>query len=117
MNRTILVLCVLGTASCILSSCAESKWTDKIGEHRLEIVETHVFGGGEARSSSQSMSDGTRVYVCESDKTKIRLEGEVLTVNGKRYVIPHKDDSIRIKDGRVEINGQPAKPEDNKVHE
>lgn len=44
-------------------------------------------------------------------KLNIRLEDEVLTVNGKKYVIPNKDDSITVKNGRVEINGQPAQPQ------
>ncbi len=111
MNRTVLVWCALGVVFCILSSCARSKWTDKVGEHYLEIIETHTFGGGEARSSFQTMPDGTQAYIYQSDTLKVRLEHEVLTVNGKRYLIPKKDDSIRIKDGRVEINGQQAKPE------
>lgn len=46
---------------------------------------------------------------------KVHLGNEVLTVNDKTYIIPHKDDSIKIvADGdriRVEINGQLTKPE------
>jgi hypothetical protein len=69
----------------------------------------------QTRSSTSRMErhpDGKQIWTYESADTKASIEDEVLTVNGKRYVLAHKNDSIRITDGRVEINGQPAKPED-----
>jgi hypothetical protein len=108
MRRTILVLCTLGIASCVLSSC-EFRSVRRVGEHRVEIIDAHTSS---CRSNFANMADGTQIFTYESDKTKVRLEGEVLTVNGVKYVVPNKDDSIRIKNGRVEINGQPAMPED-----
>ncbi len=69
------------------------------------------FKDGATRVSRQTRDD----FEYECFDLKVRLENEVLTVNGKRYVIPHKDDSIKVVDGRagirVEINGQLAKPE------
>jgi hypothetical protein len=69
------------------------------------------FEGGATRVSSQTRDD----FEYECFDLKVRLENEVLTVNGNRYIIPHKDDSIKVVDGRagirVEINGQLAQPE------
>lgn len=110
MSRTILVLCILSAAACVLCSCAESKRVVQVGGHSVEIIETHTGGWG--RGELYSLPDGTRAYTYESNTVNVRLENEMLTVNGKKYVIPHKDDSLTIKDGRVEINGQPAKPEE-----
>ena len=109
MNRTILLLCVLGVFSCMLPSCAESKRTVQVGRHSLEIIETSP--GGSGRSDLYDLPDGTRAYTYESNTVSVKLEHEVLVVNGKRYVIPNKDDSIKVKNGRVAISGQPAKPE------
>jgi hypothetical protein len=110
MKTILVVLGVLGTATCMLSSCAESKRTVEVGKHSLEIIETHTGGWG--RGCLYSLPDGTRAYTYVSDTVEVKLEHEVLTVNGKRYVLLHEDDSIKILDGRVEINGQPAKPEE-----
>jgi hypothetical protein len=109
MNRTALLIYVLGVTSCMLCSCAQSKRTVQVGEHSLEIIESR--GGTWGHSELYSLPDGTRAYTYESDTVKVKLEHEVLTVNGKTYIIPRKDDSVRIIDGRVEINGQLAKPE------
>ncbi len=111
MNRTILVLCVVSAALCILSSC-KARSTRYVGAHRVEIVDRPK---GTRHSSLTRMPDGKLIFTYESDETTVRLEDEVLTVNGKTYIIPHKDDSMKIVHDRggitVEINGQLAKPE------
>jgi len=112
MNRAILVLCVLGAASCTLCSCrSEYRGGGKVGGHRISIIETRLgqtYGGG----GTQTLPDGKQIYTHEGGKLKVRLEDEVLTVNGRKYVLPKKDDSITLRNGRVEINGQPAQPAD-----
>jgi len=107
MNRMISAFCVLSVALCILSSCrSRYKSMQYVGKHRVEISE----GTPNGTTRMQKFPDGKLVFTHESDETSVRLEDEVLTVNGKRYVLAHKDDSIKITDGHVEINGQPAKP-------
>ncbi len=107
MRRTLLLLCVLGTTPCILSSC-RNKSMQYVGQHRVEIIERTPNG----TTRMERFPDGRVVFTHETGDTSVMLEDEVLTVNGKRYVLAHKDDSITITDGRVEINGQPAKPEE-----
>jgi hypothetical protein len=73
----------------------------------VDITETGVLTGS---SNYQSTSEGKLTFTYEGKKLKVRIEDEILTVNGKRYVLANKDDAIRIKDDDVEINGKPAKP-------
>jgi len=74
----------------------------------VEIVDTHASC---CRDSLTTSPDGTQVFTYESEKIKVRLEGEVLIVNGREYTIPKRDDSIRIVDDRVEINGKRVNPD------
>lgn len=111
MTRSILVLCVFGAIACI-QGCRGIKFgqitgTDAVGKHSVRITEP---GNETGRSSLTHMPDGKLIYTYESDQFKVRLEDEVLTVNGKRYVLLGKDDSVELEDGRVEINGHPAEP-------
>ena len=114
MNRRILIACVLGTVACILPSCGSSKGTYKVGQHTVVIIETSLGGGGSGKSTLQGADDQYDFFTYEGRNLRVRLENEVLTVNGKKHLIPQKDDSITIKNGYVEINGQPAKPVANK---
>jgi hypothetical protein len=50
-------------------------------------------------------------YEYRSESLVVTIAGEALTVNGRRYLIPDKNDSIRVRDENVWINGQPAKSE------
>lgn len=111
MSRTVLTFCILGVVSCLLCSCSKSKSIQRVGEHNVVIIETHVLGGS-SRSTVQGVQGEPQLFTYESQDLRIRLEGEVLTVNGRKYLIPKKDDSITVRHGRVEINGQRAKPED-----
>jgi hypothetical protein len=111
MHRTIVVFCVLVIVSCTLCSCAKTITTQKVGQHNVEIIETSIRRSRPVSSSLTSAPDGTSVFTYESGQHSIRLEGEVLTVNGDKYIIPKKDDTIRIQSGRVEINGREAKPQ------
>ncbi len=114
MIRTVLVFCVLGIASCTLCSCkGKSTFTTRVGEHSVVIIQmTPLLNTG----TSHGSREGAKLTYEYLD-LKVKLEDEVLTVNGRRYIIPEKDDSIKIINDRagikVEINGQPAKAEDN----
>lgn len=79
-----------------------------VGKHNIEIV--HNSGGGHFGKSTHSSSSGKDVYVYERGDFKVRLEGEMLTVNGERYPLANEEDDIRIEDGQVYINGAFAKP-------
>jgi hypothetical protein len=114
--RSVLFLCALAGASLALCSCRPkntSTSTFTAGEHNVTIFKLEPrFNAGAVCISSQSRDD----FLYEFFDLKVRLENEVLTVNGKRYIILHKDDSIKVVDDRagirVEINGQLAKPEE-----
>lgn len=110
--RIVLLLWILGVAPFVLCSCSKSKHSFKVGQHDLVIIETVVGEGpGSGKHVLPDIKGQPPTLVYESPSLIVRLEDEVLTVNGKRYILAHKDDSIRITDDRVEINGQPAKPE------
>jgi hypothetical protein len=111
MVRTILVLCVLVITPCIVCSCSRvsSTFITKVGEHDVKIISSGpLWGGGGAGRMSAKGSE----FTYELDDLKVVLQNEILTVNGKKYVIPKKDDSITIIDGRVEVNGQPVNAEE-----
>jgi hypothetical protein len=111
MIRIVLVFCILAMVSCILCSCKPtSKFTTTVGEHNIEIIQ--MTPSLHTDRSHVTIEGGVLTY--EYIDLKVKLENEVLTVNGKRYIVPRKDDSIKIIDDRVEIkveiNGQPTKP-------
>jgi hypothetical protein len=110
MNRAILVLCVLGAVSC--TGCrSEYRSGGKVGGHRIQIIESRwgqTYGG----SRTQTLPDGKQIYTHEGGKLKVQLENKVLNVNGRKYILPNEDDFITVKNGRVEINGRPAQPQD-----
>lgn len=116
MMRSFLFFCALAGALLTLCSC-KYKYTlttkaGKAGQHNVVIIK--MKPRSETGTSPFSIdSNGDFSYECSD--LKVRFENEVLMVNSKRYVIPHKDDSIKVVDGRagirVEINGQLAKPE------
>ncbi len=83
MTRRILVMCILIVASSMLSSC-ERRSTRRVGEHHVEIIET---GGVSKRSSTfHKTGDGRVTYTYESAKLTVKLEDEILTVNGRKYL-------------------------------
>ncbi len=110
MNRRILIACVLGAVACILSSCGSSKGTYKVGRHTVVIIETSPLGASTTRGTLKGADDYYEYFTYEGHNLQVRLENEVLTVNGTKYAIPNRDDSITIRNEQVEINGQPAKP-------
>lgn len=109
MNRALYALCVLVAVS--LAGCgAEFRGGGQLGQHSITIIESRpgqAHGGG----GVQTLPDGKQIFTYRVGKLNIRLEDEVLTVDGKKYVIPNKDDAITLRNGRVEINGQPAQPQ------
>lgn len=111
MNRSIVVFCVLGMVSCTLCSCRQTKFNCKVGQHKVEIIERSMLRSRPVNSRHTIVPDGASVLTYDSRTYSIRLEGEVLTVNGTTYIIPKKDDTILIEDGRVAINGRAAKPQ------
>jgi hypothetical protein len=113
MMRSVLFFCALAGIPLTLCSCGgKTTSTFKAGEHNVVVIKrASPFKTGVSLGSVGA--DGSFSY--EYRDLKVTLENEVLTVNSKRYIIPHKDDSIKVIDGRagikVEINGQLAKPE------
>jgi hypothetical protein len=110
MGRNIVVFCVLGIVACTLCSCTTRKTTCKVDRHNVEIIETSMLRSRPVKSSHTVVPDGMSVLTYDSGAYDIRLEGEVLTVNGARYILPKKDDAVRIENGQVEINGKAVKP-------
>ena len=112
MRKGIFLVCMLGAALSILCSCrldrqSRSTHTTQVGDHKVVIVDTSGRGG----SSAHDKSSGSEVFTHDSGNCKVRLENDVLTVNGKKYIVPNKTDSIRIEDGHVQINGKTVEPE------
>jgi hypothetical protein len=109
--RIILILCMVSIAT-ILCSCRERKvgTVCRAGEHKIVILETFQGITTERTSNVEGMPDGTVVFTYHSSNLNmdVRLEDGVLTVDGVKYVIPKKDDSITIRDRCVEVNDQPA---------
>ncbi len=113
--RSVLLYCALVGISLALCSCTEkSTYTAKVGQHNI-VVSRSVPRSRAGDHDGSSTLSGPPKLTYKSGDLKVTVENEVLTVNGKTYVIPHKDDSIKIVDDRagirVEINGQLAKPE------
>jgi hypothetical protein len=112
VEKSLLLVCILCGALCILSSCIKAgpggaRVAKMVGDHPVEIIATT---NADIDDELYDLPDGTRAYKFQSGRLKITLEHEVLTVNGERYIIPKKDDSIQIEDTRVKINGRLAKP-------
>jgi hypothetical protein len=110
-DRTIFLLWGLGAVLFFLCFLPADTSTGKVGDHKLEVIETHLLGGGWSQSSWYGTPDGMPAFTHEGRTLHVKLEHEILTVNDKRYVIPKEDDSLRIKNRRVWINGRRAKPE------
>jgi hypothetical protein len=81
-----------------------------VGKHRIEIVDKSLSLHDSNDVFNRGLVEETHTYFSRSKHVAMKIEGEELTVNDKMYVIPNKDDSIKIVNGRVEINGRPAKP-------
>lgn len=110
--RNILLLCVLGIVCCTSFSCGGSKGTYRVGQHVVVIINTLLFGRGDhIHGTIKGADDQYEWFTYEDGDFTVRLENEVLTVNGIKYLILHKDDPITIRNGHVEINGKPLKPE------
>jgi hypothetical protein len=107
MIRIGLTLCILVIAPCTLCSCNHQRtWTTRVGEHNLRIIRTSLPLGTEIRSTTQGEK-----FTYETVGLNVNLENEVLTVNGKHYTLPNKDDSVTIIDDQVEVNGRLAEPD------
>jgi hypothetical protein len=93
---------------------APSETTTTLGTHPLTIVDTSgekPLGG--TSGTRQNDPAGTTIEYFESanERYKITLTNEVLTINGDKYTLENPTDSIRIVDGRVEINGVETAPD------
>lgn len=108
MSKNFFLACLASTAVVLLSSCTKltSSESTQVGEHRIVIIDTSGHGG----SSVHDFASGTEIFTHDGGHCKVRLENEVLTVNGKTYAIPNEDDSILIEDGRVQLNGRSVEP-------
>ncbi len=115
MMRSVLLCCALVGIPLTLCSCTEkSTFTSKVGQHNIVVSRSVPRSRAGAHHSSSTLS-GPPKLTYESGDLRVTLENEVLRVNGKTYVIPHEEDSIKIVDDRagirVEVNSQLANPE------
>jgi hypothetical protein len=110
MRTHIFRVFVLDIALGILCSCGYSisTTTTRVGDHEVVIVDT---SGSGASSRTEQASSGSAVFIHDSRNCKVKLQDDILIVNGSTYSVPNRTDAIRIEDGRVKINGAPVNPE------
>ena len=85
-----------------------------LGTHALTIIDASgkkPLGG--TSGTHKDDAAGTIIHTFESanGRYKIKLENEVMTINGVKYRLEKPTDSIRIVDDRVEINGVETVPD------
>jgi hypothetical protein len=105
------VLCVLLCGCGSFYGPSETKTT--LGTHPLTIVDTSEKPFGGTSGTRQDDAAGITIDFFESanGRYRIELENEVMTINGDKYTLENPTDSIRVVDGRVEINGVEAAPD------
>ncbi|HJO94260.1 MAG TPA: hypothetical protein QF753_12740 [Victivallales bacterium] len=102
---TILTIAACGLIA-ILAGCAPKlpvEDTAQVGQHQIVIIEP-------TEGAAHNFNSGKNYLQFNCGKNNIHFENEILTVNGKKYVIPNKTDSIKVKYGVVQINGETVKP-------
>ena len=79
----------------------------------MTIVDTSGKPLGGTAGTNQDDDTGIKVHFFESanGRYRIKLENEVLTINGEKYTLGNPNDPIRIEDDRVEINGVETAPD------
>lgn len=84
-----------------------------LGTHTLTIVDSSTKPWGGTTRIHQDDQAGTETHFFESanGRYKIRLEDDVMTVNGVKYTLNQPESAIRIVDDRVEINWVEASPD------
>jgi hypothetical protein len=100
------VLCVSLCGCGNLSGPPEDRGT--LGTHPLTIVDTSgkkPMGGTSGTYQNDPAGITTYTFDSANGRYKITLINEVLTINGDKYTLENPNDSIRIIDDRVEING------------
>ena len=98
---TMLVLITSLLFSCNRTTTGLATNTYRIGEHTIII---------KAGSSINSTANEDSLYF-DDGNISIQFKDEILTVNGKKYVVPNKTDSIYIINKLVKINGEKVYPE------
>ncbi len=76
----------------------------------MTIVDTSgkPYGGTSGTHQDDDAGIITHFFESANGRYKIKLENEVMTINGDKYTLENPTDSIRIVDDRVEINGVEA---------
>jgi uncharacterized protein (TIGR03067 family) len=85
-----------------------------LGTHPLTIVDTSgtkPLGGTSSTHQDDVSGITTHSFESANGRYKITLVDEVLTVNGKKYLLENPTDSIRIVDDRVEITQVTSLPD------
>jgi hypothetical protein len=104
------IILLLAFTGC--GGAAEDRST--LGTHSLTIIDTSgVTPLGGTSGTHQDDAAGVEIHTFESanGRYKIRLEHEVMTINGVKYTLEKPSDSIRIVDDRVEVNGVETVPD------
>ena len=111
MKKGILAAFIFVFISSVLFSCGKIEKTStnstKIGDHQILIVSTTDNPGS---TSNLTHNNDSLSYLDEN--CSVQFKDEILTVNGKRYNVPNKSDSIYVKNNSVKINGVPVDPVD-----
>lgn len=111
-NRLILATCF--TLLLALAGCGDRpKDRMTLGTHTLTIVDTlgKPSGGTSGTHQDDAAGDETHFFESANGRYKIKLENEVMTINGDKYTLEDPTDSIRIVDDRIEINGVETAPD------
>lgn len=84
-----------------------------LGTHALTIIDTSGKKplGGTSETHHDAAATTTHNFESANGRYKIKLEDEVITINGAKYTLENPTDSIRIVDDRVEINGVETVPD------
>ena len=84
-----------------------------LGSHPLTIVDTSgkPYGGTSGTHQDDTAGITTHFFESANGRYKITLENEIMTINGDKYMLENSNDSIRIVDDRLEINGVETAPD------
>ena len=76
-----------------------NSYTNRIGDHHIVIVST------DGSSTTNSTSNNDSLYF-DDGNCSVQFKDEILTVNGEKYYIQNKSDSIYVENNHVKVNGK-----------
>jgi archaellum component FlaF (FlaF/FlaG flagellin family) len=109
MKKSILAAFIFVLISSALFSCnqtaPETRNTiiNQVGDHQIVIVSTSSGSTSNSTRNNDSLS-------FDDGSTNILFKDEILTVNGKKYRVPNKSDSIYVENNDVKINDKKVYP-------